>query len=599
MNATTNSQTIALTYRRVSTYQQERDGVSLEVQTDQCEKYVRTQSGWRLGDDFHDTMSGRRVSRPGYQAMLETVRSLRARGLQVAVVCAALDRMGRDLGESVRSRKELRQLNVPLHCIREGGVVQELQADVYASIAADESRRISSRVKGSQKNFRSKGWRSSTRFPWGYRLVKATEVQRLAGAPKAVLEIDPITAPYAREAWERAAAGETIKSIARWASSLPSSARGGCALWSANLLKHLKNPVYIARVEDPERGMVTEYATNAAGEQIVKRRRHVPMPDLVALSLTAGRWEPLVSDDMWVTVQQRLAGHVTMPRQAKGQYLLSGLLRCERCGMRLQGRASWGGTPHKAYNCHTPGVGCNRAVRADRIEEAVLEAVLAVLKPLNTNATLRAQLRREWAAIQKPAARSELARITAMEQTVARARRRQDDLLTLLVDKVIARDVYAARVEKEQTDIDAAERELADLRAVEAPVVLPPFDAVMELAGAWRTILLGEAVRTVREGLSEAAHDAMRAMQQAQDADVKEARQALAKGVPLAELKAQHEADNDARQREFTKARRDVLAELVVSVTPRRIGWGKVAADVAWTPLGAALAKLREAASAA
>src|SRR6266496_2815701 len=136
---------IALTYRRVSTYQQERDGVSLDVQTDQCLDYIRRQPGWRLGGDFQDTLSGRKAQRPSYQSMLAEVRQLRARGKKVAVVTAALDRMGRDLGESVRSRKELKKLEVPLHCIREGGVLQELQADVYASIAADESRRIAAR----------------------------------------------------------------------------------------------------------------------------------------------------------------------------------------------------------------------------------------------------------------------------------------------------------------------------------------------------------------------------------------------------------------------------------------------------------------------
>ena len=39
--------------------------------------------------------------------MLTEVRTLRAQGQQVAVIAAALDRMGRDLGESVRARKEL------------------------------------------------------------------------------------------------------------------------------------------------------------------------------------------------------------------------------------------------------------------------------------------------------------------------------------------------------------------------------------------------------------------------------------------------------------------------------------------------------------
>src|SRR4051812_37879614 len=118
---------IALTYRRVSTYKQERDGVSLDVQTDQNLDYIRRQPGWRLGGDFQDTLTGRTAKRKDYQRMLQEARQLRERGKKIVIVTAALDRMGRDLGESVRSRKELKSLDVPLHAIREGGVLQELQ----------------------------------------------------------------------------------------------------------------------------------------------------------------------------------------------------------------------------------------------------------------------------------------------------------------------------------------------------------------------------------------------------------------------------------------------------------------------------------------
>ena len=111
---TTADSTIALTYRRVSTYRQERDGVSLDVQTDQCLDYIRRQPGWRLGGDFQDVLTGRTAKRPDYQAMLAEVRRLRCGGQRVVVVTAALDRMGRDLEESVRSRKELKGIDVPL-----------------------------------------------------------------------------------------------------------------------------------------------------------------------------------------------------------------------------------------------------------------------------------------------------------------------------------------------------------------------------------------------------------------------------------------------------------------------------------------------------
>ena len=526
------SSTIAITYRRVSSFKQERDGVSLEVQTDQCLEYIRRQRGWRLGGDFQDTLTGRTAKRPQYQAMLAEVRQLRAQGQNVVVVCAALDRMGRDLGESVRARRELKQLAVPLHCIREGGELQEMQADILASVAADESRRIGARVRGSHEKFRRSGFRSTARAPWGYTWAEATERERLTGSPAAVLRIDPATADFAREAWERAAGGETVHQVTRWVASLPSAARGGRVLRFKNVLFVLKNPSYIARVEDPERGIVVRYETDpGTGEQIARRTRRIPTPDLGALSLPSGRWEALVTDETWIAVHQRLAGHKTMPRQAKGQHLLSGFLRCMRCGMRLQGRQKFGGTNHRAYSCATPARGCTFTVRASVIEAATLDAVAALVTELHGDAALMAAIRRKWARLQRPPARADAGRAKTLQRVITKARKRQDEALGLLADRVIDRAKYQRFAEAEQSDIDAAQRELAAIKVVEAPPTLPDLDDVLRDLGGWSTVLATGPV----------------------------------------------------------PRRRDVLARLIETVVPIRVGYGKYKADITWTPLGTAL----------
>ena len=69
-------------------------------------------------------------------------------------------------------------------------MLQELQADIYASIAADESRRIGIRVQGTRKRQREHGWRGPSRPPWGYLWSDATERERLAGSPTRVLRPD-------------------------------------------------------------------------------------------------------------------------------------------------------------------------------------------------------------------------------------------------------------------------------------------------------------------------------------------------------------------------------------------------------------------------
>src|SRR6476646_8881743 len=99
-------QMVAVSYRRVSTDKQERDGTSIEAQQQDCRRYVKLK-GWTLGTEFKDIMSGRRDDRPGYRALLDEVRSLRKAGKPVVVVVAALDRLGRKLKEQVTAREEL------------------------------------------------------------------------------------------------------------------------------------------------------------------------------------------------------------------------------------------------------------------------------------------------------------------------------------------------------------------------------------------------------------------------------------------------------------------------------------------------------------
>jgi site-specific DNA recombinase len=515
---TATNTTIALTYRRVSSYKQERDGVSLDVQNDQCVDYIRRQPGWRLGGDFSDTLTGRTAARKDYQRLLDEVRQLSAAGKAVVIVAAALDRMGRDLEESVRSRKELAGLDVPLHCIREGGVLSTTQANLLATIAQDESDRTSARVKGSRKRHREHGYRSTSRAPWGYVWGPSTEKERLGGAPARVLRLDPKTVDYVREAWARAAGGASVHKVAAWVAGLNSEARGGRALRYPNVLAMFKNVTYVARVADPKRPPV--------------------MPDLSALELPSGRWEPLIDDATWTAVHTRIAGHERVPRQASGEYLLSGLVRCPKCGLRMQGRRAAGAQrmPVRGYRCGLPMRGCLFGGRADLIERAALDVIEARLVPWTGDRAFVAKLRAAWERLSRPPSRPSQGRIRTLERMIQKARRRQDEMLSLLADKVVTREKYARGVDAEQADIDAAEGELAEMRQAEAPPVLPSFDEALAKVGGWARVLEGESI----------------------------------------------------------PEQRDVLAELVSSVVPRRVGHGKYTAEIVWTPLGDALGAMCE-----
>src|SRR5258708_4287454 len=101
----------AVLYRRVSSDEQAETGTSLAAQLAETRRYALAHE-WLIDGEYEDVMSGRRDDRPAYRSMLDRVRALHTEGRATIVVVAALDRLGRDLMESCRARKELKALGV-------------------------------------------------------------------------------------------------------------------------------------------------------------------------------------------------------------------------------------------------------------------------------------------------------------------------------------------------------------------------------------------------------------------------------------------------------------------------------------------------------
>jgi hypothetical protein len=257
--------------------------------------------------------------------------------------------------------------------------------------------------------------------------------------------------------------------------------------------------------------------------------------------------QPLIDEATWGRVRERAILDARLPAQASGRYLLTGLIRCPRCGGRMGGRPARRRHTTKdgrarvyllpEYVCRGPvsGAGADRAcgvaVSARSVDAAVLgaagDALAAVADP-----RVRSAVRRAWDRLARSARDDDAARrVAALERAIEAARRRISDVTIKLVDGVIDRAAYDITRDRLRRELDDAEAELADVRGRDRAPALPPLDDVLRDLGDWTTILAG--------------------------ADV--------------------------------PARRDVLAALIERVVPVRVGFGRYEADIAWTPIGVAL----------
>lgn len=477
--------TTALIYIRVSSDEQAREGLSLDTQLAECRRYA-ARMGWVLGMEYQDVLSGTRDDRPQYQALLTEVRRLRGGAHPVVVVVAALDRFGRTLLERVRCREELKSLGVETHSVREGGEVSDLVANILASVAQEEVRRLGERVRSANRHVRSLGWHAVGWVPWGYRWRDATPEERLQGAPQRVLEEDAVAAPYVRESFERIARGQSLHAVRRWLATLPQSARNGRAMGGTNVSKAIRNPVYVAR-------------DHLGQEDVLARPRM--------------RWPALVDDASWKRAQEQIASHARLAHQAAGQYLLTGFLRCPACGARMCGRTHVNDRRyvcigHQCLGVNAPDVTCRATVSASRVDRAVLAEVVVVLQPVTAlDETFRAALRREWEGLRRPPPgtgdtdRKMRWLVTEAERARERLRRATD----LFVDGQLTKADYDDKSARERAALEATEAEIARLGATfeVAQPKLPSLETVLARARGWDDVLQQGEVPATRAILVE------------------------------------------------------------------------------------------------
>ena len=304
----------AVGYGRISGTERQLEGLSLPRQHGDVLAQI-AKGGHLLDSWFEEALSGKRDDRPQYLAALARAEALRREGKRVVVIVARYDRLGRNMAERVRAFDQIHALGAALESKVEGRVPAFVY-HVLSALAAEESRLIGARVGEMNDFLESGGWVASRTPNWGYRWRESTEAERAAGAPRRVMDRSDAEWDAAAECWRRAERGDTLRAISQWAAGLPVAARGGRRLSFQAIRAVLQSPVYVGQP-----GTAYEVAN---GIDPFDGR-------------PAGRWPALVSRQTWDTVLRRFAQAKRLPRQASGRYLLTGLLRCSKCGGRMVG----------------------------------------------------------------------------------------------------------------------------------------------------------------------------------------------------------------------------------------------------------------------
>lgn len=179
----------AIGYIRVSTLEQSREGVSMEMQAAKIRAYAELNDFELIEIVSDDGISAKAIKgRDGIQKVLESVRTKKT----AAVIIYKLDRLARNTIESLEMAKMMDKSGVALHSITEKLDTQSAMGKFFftltASLAEMERNIISERTSAALQEKRRQG-KLAGKIPFGFTLAADGEALLENSQEKESLEI--------------------------------------------------------------------------------------------------------------------------------------------------------------------------------------------------------------------------------------------------------------------------------------------------------------------------------------------------------------------------------------------------------------------------
>lgn len=338
----------AVAYYRLS--KDREDQTSIERQRLACRAYADSRD-WTIVEEFTDVdvSAYRAVARPGRDAAFDAIRTRRADVL----LFWKLDRLVRRSRDFEDAWRLCEDAGAALACVVEtidtSTPSGRLMARILASFAENEGDNISTRTRDALRHQAGLGKpHKSGRRPFG-----------LTADWSAVV---PDEAVLVAEAVERTLAGDSLRAIVLdWRDRGIESSTGKA--WTPQALRHLLTSPRLAGQRSHHGKVVAD-----------------------------GTWPALVTPDVSARLRAVLNDSARRSGGRKHEPLLTGLLRCGKCGAKMRA-ATW--QQKLRYSCPARPDGCfGVVVKREALDEWVVERALAALAQERSPASSRAPARR-------------------------------------------------------------------------------------------------------------------------------------------------------------------------------------------------------------
>jgi site-specific DNA recombinase len=344
-------------YTRCSTDEQAMgDYTTLDAQAHHC-KNMLDAFGYELADFGKkgivndDGYSGKDLSRPGIQQILQSIETQRPFD---GIIFFRLDRLTRNPRDLYAMIDLFKEKDIDFISVRENldssTAIGRVVIGILGLLSAFERELTGERVKASAIARVRQGYRVGGTTPIGYKLVKDGPQLPNGKQPKKIV-LDEKVAPHLKIVWEMAAENRSLVEIAETLMKRGVYTRNKLTWRKQGVSLILKNPFYKGYIR-------------YNGE------------------LHPGKHEPLVEEKMWDkandVMNARKPGKRLRALKHDHKFLLSGLIKCGKCGSHLVSVHSSGRDKKKFfyYECgrSRQGLGCDyNRIPANGLDQAVIK----------------------------------------------------------------------------------------------------------------------------------------------------------------------------------------------------------------------------------
>ena len=327
-------------YCRVSTDKEDQAN-SFEAQQRYFKEYIARQPDWELYDVYADEgITGTSTKkRAQFNQMINDARL----GKFQLIITKEVSRFSRNILDTISYTRELRALGVGVLFMNDGISTlepdAELRLSIMGSIAQEESRKTSARVKWGQTRQMERGVVFG-RSMLGYDVKDGKMTVNPEGAEvvKLIFHMYGVekkgTSVIARELRNRGI--RSYSGNTNWAGS--------------HIIKILRNEKYVGDLLQ-KKTYTPDYLTHA------KKYNHGEEPMIVLTD----HHEPIIDRELWDIVQSELKRRNLHGEQSSGhanRYIFSGKIKCGECGASFVSRKKKrkDGSVYKRWGCYTAAI---------------------------------------------------------------------------------------------------------------------------------------------------------------------------------------------------------------------------------------------------